>query len=38
MFNLIPASQGEGAVGVDGGVEAIERMEPASLEEEYAIR
>jgi hypothetical protein len=34
MFNLIPASKGEGAVGVDGGVDALERIAPASLEEE----
>ena len=34
MFSLIPASNGEGAVGVDGGVDALERIEPASLEEE----
>src|SRR5437763_9634527 len=38
MSSRIPASKGDGALGTEGGVEAADRNDPASLEAPYAIR
>jgi hypothetical protein len=38
MSRRIPDNIGEGSLGIEGGLEALESREPTSLELEYAMR